>query len=89
MMGTLSTVLGSKKIRTGPDFYRAEVTGDIENVGGILKITRINVHYFLKVAPEKRDDAKQALENYISYCPAAQSVIGCIDIQHTLTLEDI
>jgi hypothetical protein len=54
-----------------------------------LKITRINVQYFLKLPKEKREEASQALENYIKLCPAAQSVIGCIDITHELLMEDL
>jgi organic hydroperoxide reductase OsmC/OhrA len=89
MMGTLAAVLAGKKIRTFEHLFRADVTGDIENVDGVLKITRMHVHYFLKVAEEKRADAQNVLETYITQCPAAQSVIGCIDISHELTMEDL
>jgi organic hydroperoxide reductase OsmC/OhrA len=88
MMGTLATVLAGKKIQTPQDLYQATVTGDIEDVDGVLKITRINVHYLLKVSEEKRDDAEEAFESYLPFCPGAQSVIGCIDISHELTLMD-
>jgi organic hydroperoxide reductase OsmC/OhrA len=88
MMGTLATVLAGKKIRTFQDRYKATVNGDIEDVDGVLKITRIHVHYHLKLPKEKRRDAKEALDNYITRCPAAQSVVGCIDLTHELTLED-
>jgi organic hydroperoxide reductase OsmC/OhrA len=87
MMGTLAVILAGKKIRTFEHLYRAEVTGDIEDVDGILKVTRIKVHYFLKVPEEKWEDANEALDAYLHLCPAAQSVIGCIDINHELSLE--
>jgi uncharacterized OsmC-like protein len=87
MMGTLATVLAKKKIRTFQDRFRAEVTGEIEAVDGVMKITRIRVHYFLKLPDDQREDARQALENYIHLCPGAQSVTGCIDLNHELTLE--
>ena len=87
MMGSLAVVLAGKKIRTFEHLYRAEVTGDIEDVDGILKVTRIKVHYFLKVPEEKWEDANEALDAYLHLCPAAQSVIGCIDINHELSLE--
>jgi organic hydroperoxide reductase OsmC/OhrA len=89
MMGTLAVVLAGKKIRTFEQLYRAEVTGDIEDVDGVLKITRIKVHYFLKVPEEKWQDANEALNAYLRLCPAAQSVIDCIDISHELTLEAV
>jgi len=88
-MGTLAAVLANKKIRTFKDQYKAVVTGDIENVNGTLKITRITVQYHLKLPREKRKDASEALKNYINLCPAAQSVIGCIDITHELLMEDL
>jgi organic hydroperoxide reductase OsmC/OhrA len=89
MMGTLAGVLAKKKIRTFMDRYMATVTGDITPVDGVLKISRIHVHYHLKAPVDKHQDAREALDNYITGCPAAQSVIGCIEITHELTLEDM
>ena len=88
-MGTLATVLAGKKIRTFKDLFKATVTGDIEDVDGVLKITRINVNYLLKVPEEKREDALEALGTYLQFCPGAQSVIGCIEINHELTMENL
>jgi len=86
MMGTFASVLAANKIRTSGDLYKAEVKGDIEKTDGVVKITRMNVKYSLKAPPEKHEDAKNALHTYLPLCPAAQSVIGCIDIQHELSL---
>jgi uncharacterized OsmC-like protein len=89
MMGTFATVLAKKsRIPTPADRFRADVRGDIEAVDGVLKITRIAVHYTLKAAPDKHEDAREAFQTYLPHCPAAQSVIGCIDITHTLDLVD-
>ena len=52
-MGTLATVLAGKKIPTFADRFQADVEGDIEDVGGVLKITKIRVRYTLKVPPGK------------------------------------
>lgn len=87
MMGTLATVLAGKKIRTFQNRFNAYVTGDIENVDGVLKITRINVQYRLRLPEEKQNDANECFESYIDKCPAAQSVIGCIKVDHELRLE--
>ena len=89
MMGTLATVLAKKKIRTFQDRFEATVVGDIENVGGVLKITRIGVSYRLKVPKEQASDARTALDNYLHLCPSAQSVIDCIQITHELRLEEM
>ena len=86
-MGTLAKVLAENKIRTHHNLFVANIAGDIEDVDGILKITRIHVHYTLKVEEKKRKVATDSLSVYLSKCPAAQSVIDCINISHELTLE--
>lgn len=89
MMGTLAAVLAGNRIATPEDRYSAEVEGDIENVNGVLKITRIRVKYFLKIPADKVGEAKQAMSSYIARCPAAQSVIGCIEIKDELVIEEM
>lgn len=89
MMGTFATGLAKKRIPTPAERYRADVSGDIEAVDGVLKITRIAVHYTLKVAPAKRSEAQDCFRHYLPGCPAAQSVVGCIDIRHTLEMHDL
>ena len=88
-MGTLATLLARRKIPTPEDHYRADVEGDIENVNNVLKITEIRVKYHLKVAEEKTEEAKEAFSSYLTLCPAAQSVIGCIRIKDALVLEEM
>jgi len=85
-MGTLATALAGKKIPTPEERYWAEVEGDIENVNNVLKITRIRVRYHLRVDPEKTADAKEAFSSYLIRCPAAQSVMGCIEIKDDLII---
>ena len=89
MMGTFAAALAKIRIPTPPDRYRADVAGDIEAVDGVLKIVRIQVSYTLKLAPDKHGDAKACFDTYLPKCPAAQSVIGCIDILHVLDLQAI
>jgi organic hydroperoxide reductase OsmC/OhrA len=86
MMGTFAAVLAKNRIPTPAERYQADVKGEIEAVDGVLKITRIAVHYTLKAPSAKHDEARECFETYLPGCPAAQSVIGCIDITHTLNL---
>ena len=88
-MGTLAGVLAGKKIPTPEDRYWADVEGDVENVNGVLKITRIRVTYHLKLPRDKSKDAQDALSAYLVRCPAAQSVIGCIQIQDQLVIDEM
>jgi organic hydroperoxide reductase OsmC/OhrA len=88
MMGTLARFLAERKIPTPEDRYRAEVEGDIENVNNVLKITQIRVKYYLKVPSGKSREVKEAFSSYLTSCPAAQSVIGCIQIKDDLIIEE-
>ena len=87
-MGTLAALLAKKKIRTFQDRYLATVTGDIEDVEGVLKITHIHVRYRLKLPRDRRQEAEEAFAGYLTFCPAAQSVIEAIRITHELVMED-
>ncbi len=89
MMGTLAGVLARKGIPTPDDRYWADVEGDIENVNDILKITKIRVKYHLRVPRGKADETNEALATYLARCPAAQSVIGCIQISDEATIEEL
>jgi hypothetical protein len=89
MMGTLASVLAGKKIPTPEDRYWADVEGDIENVNNVLKITQIRATYHLKVAKGKADEARQAFSSYLNFCPAAQSVIGCINIRDDIRIDEL
>lgn len=88
-MGTLAAVLAGMKIATPENRYWANVEGDIENVNNVLKITQIRVKYNLKVPKGKIEEARQALSTYITRCPAAQSVMGCIQIKDGLAVEEM
>lgn len=87
-MGTLARFLAEKQIPTPEDRYQAEVEGDIENVDSVLKITQIRVTYQLKVPQGKVEEAKEAFSSYLTSCPAAQSLIGCIKIHDDLRIEE-
>ena len=89
MMGTLATALASRKIPTHTDRYRALVEGDIENVEDVLRITRIRVDYELKVPAGKTPEAQEVFATYLKKCPAAMSVIGCIDIIDSLQVTEL
>ena len=88
MMGTLARFLAEKKIPTPEELYWADVEGDIENVNNVLRITQIRVKYHLKAPQGKTTEVKEALSSYLTSCPAAQSVIGCIQIKDDIVIEE-
>ena len=57
----------------------AQVEGDIEDVGGVMRITRIRLRYRFQVPAGSREKVDRLLASYAEHCPAYQSVKGCID----------
>jgi hypothetical protein len=43
----------------------------------------------LKVPKGKSGEAREALSSYLGRCPAAQSVIGCIEIKDQAMIEEL
>lgn len=88
-MGTLATVLAGSKIPTYGDRFRADVEGDIEDVDGVMKITKIRVRYTIKVPPGKTEETREALKVYRQRCPAAMSVVGCIELSDSADITEL
>jgi hypothetical protein len=57
----------------------AHVEGDIEDVGGVMRITRIRLRYRFRAPAGSKDKVDRVLASYAEKCPAYQSVKGCID----------
>jgi uncharacterized OsmC-like protein len=57
----------------------AQVEGDIEDVDGVMKITRIRLRYRFRIPPGSREKVERLVASYAEQCPAYQSVKGCID----------
>lgn len=57
----------------------AQVEGDIEDVDGVIRITKIRLRYRFRVPAGSREKVDRVLTSYAEKCPAYQSVKGCID----------
>jgi uncharacterized OsmC-like protein len=57
----------------------AQVEGDIEDVDGVMKITKIRLNYRFKIPAGTREKVDRVLATYAEKCPAYQSVKGCIE----------
>jgi len=66
----------------------AQVEGDIEDSSGVLKITRIRLHYRFKIPQGAREKVDRVLDVYAERCPAYQSVKGCIDCSWDADIEE-
>jgi uncharacterized OsmC-like protein len=66
----------------------AQVEGDIEDVNGVLKITKIRLHYRFRIPPGTRESVERLLASYAENCPAYQSVKGCIECSWDAQIEE-
>ena len=57
----------------------AQVEGDIEDVDGVMKITKIRLRYRFRIPPGSREKVERLVASYSEQCPAYQSVKGCIE----------
>jgi len=57
----------------------AQVEGRVEDVDGVLRITRIHLVYRLCIPPGKKDVVDRVLKVYAAKCPAYNSVKDCIE----------
>ena len=66
----------------------AQVEGDIEDLAGVLKITKIRLRYRFKAPSGPRDKIDRVLASYAEKCPAYQSVKGCIECSWSAEIEE-
>jgi uncharacterized OsmC-like protein len=84
----LGTALDARGIKSAGNLV-AEVEGDIEDIDGVLKISKIRLKYKFKIPSGKREEAERALAVYSDTCPAYQSVKGCIDCSWDAELAEV
>jgi uncharacterized OsmC-like protein len=67
-----------------PDAIDARAEGVNELVDKIVVLTRIHVHYTLRLPPgAPRDKVDRALETHVSKCPTAKSLEGAVEVTWT------
>jgi uncharacterized OsmC-like protein len=66
----------------------AQVEGDIADVDGVMKITKIRLHYRFQVPARSREKVDRVLASYAEQCPAYQSVKGCIECSWDAEIEE-
>jgi uncharacterized OsmC-like protein len=67
----------------------AQVEGDVEDVDGVMKITRIRLRYRVRIPAGTREKVDRLLESYAEKCPAYQSVKGCIACSWDADVEEV
>ncbi len=53
-----------------------------------MRVTRIRVRYHLKIPAGKREAAERALSVFERGCPVAQTLKGCVALEHSWEIEE-
>jgi uncharacterized OsmC-like protein len=81
MLGTLNGALAARGISLGPDDITASVSGINDLRDGMVTLTRIDVHYRLRIPAGSRDTVDRALERHRDKCPTARSLAGAVAVE--------
>jgi uncharacterized OsmC-like protein len=66
----------------------AQVEGDIEDMDGVMKITKIRLHYRFRIPIGTKEKVERVLASYADKCPAYQSVKSCIECSWDVEMEE-
>ncbi len=80
MLGTLNGALEVRGISLEPDAIGAEVRGINEVRDGLPVLTRIEVHYRLRIPPGARETVERALARHQDKCPTAATLQGAVEV---------
>jgi organic hydroperoxide reductase OsmC/OhrA len=80
MLGTLNGGLEARGIKLDSDDISAEVEGTNELQDGLIKLTRVHVHYHLRIPAGTRETVDRLLARHQEKCHTAQSLKGAVDV---------
>jgi len=89
MLGTLIGVLEAREVKLGPDAVRADVEGINEIQDRLPVLTRIHVHYVLRVPADAREAVDRALDRHQSKCPTARTLGGAVEVVWTADIAEV
>lgn len=89
MLGTLIGVLEAREVKLEPGAVRADVEGINEIHDRLPVLTRIRVHYALRIPADAREAVDRALDRHQSKCPTARTLSGAVEIEWTADIEEI
>ena len=88
MLGTLNGALEARGIKLDPDAIRATAAGTNEIVEGAVVLTRIDVHYTLRIPAGCREAVDRALSRHRDKCPTALSIKAAITVDWTADISE-
>lgn len=88
MFGTLNGALEVRGIRLAAEDLSATVEGDNDLIDGLPQLTRIRIHYKMRIPAGSRELVDKALERHQSRCATATWMKGKVDVTWTAEIEE-
>lgn len=88
MLGTLNGALEARGIRLGSDDISAAAEGRNDVVDGVIRLTRIDIRYQLRIPTGTREAVDRALARHQDKCPTAQSLAAAVRIAWTADISE-
>lgn len=88
MLGTLNGALAARGIDLPPEAISARAEGTNELVDGIVRLTRIDIRYRLRIPAGTRETVDRALSRHQEKCPTARSLEGAVAVAWTAEIEE-
>ena len=78
-----------REVRIPPEDMEARAEGVNEMRGRLPVLTRIDVHYTLRIPPGAREAVDRALSTHVEKCPTAASLEGAVDVTWSADIEEV
>jgi uncharacterized OsmC-like protein len=88
MLGTLNGALEARGIILAGEEIAAAASGTNELRDGIVTLTRIDIHYTLRIPAGTRETVDRALARHREKCHTAQSLKAAVRIEWTADIEE-
>lgn len=88
MLGTLNGALAARGIELPADAISARAEGRNELQDGMVRLTRIDVRYRLRIPPGTREAVERALARHQDKCPTAHSLKGAVEVAWSAEIEE-
>lgn len=88
MLGTLSGGLEARGVKLSGHEIGADVVGENEMRAGLPVLTRVNVHYTLRIPHGTRETVERLLAKHQDKCPTAASLRGAVEVSWTADITE-
>ena len=80
MLGTLTGALEVRGVKLGSDAVSATARGFHAAVDNVIRLTKIEIDYTLRVPAESRETVDRALARHQEKCPMAKTLERAVEI---------